>query len=159
MGVNSLPKTAARQRRGCDLNPGPSSPESSTLTTRLPSHPPTCSGPLHLLGRGCAYAHDIVARVRLQTLRPAAGRSCSLAGCTGRALKRRRRSWTARTSRSCSATSWTSRPTRTSSSSSCRRRTAYAPPSPASRATSCAGNDSAPSGNPTKSASFQRAYF
>ena len=36
MGVNSLPKTVARQRRGCDLNPGPSAPESSTLTTRLP---------------------------------------------------------------------------------------------------------------------------
>jgi len=35
MGVNSLPKTATRQRRGCDLNPGPSAPESSTLTTRL----------------------------------------------------------------------------------------------------------------------------
>ena len=28
-----------RQRRDCDLNPGPSAPESSTLTTRLPSHP------------------------------------------------------------------------------------------------------------------------
>jgi len=28
-----------RQRCGCDLNPGPSAPESSTLTTRLPSHP------------------------------------------------------------------------------------------------------------------------
>ena len=39
MGVNSLPKTANQQRRGCDLNPGPSAPESSTLTTRLPSHP------------------------------------------------------------------------------------------------------------------------
>jgi len=26
-----------RQLRGCDLNPGPSAPESSTLTTRLPS--------------------------------------------------------------------------------------------------------------------------
>jgi len=25
-----------RQRRDCDLNPGPSAPESSTLTTRLP---------------------------------------------------------------------------------------------------------------------------
>jgi len=33
MGVNSLPKTVTRQRRGCDLNPGPSAPESSTLTT------------------------------------------------------------------------------------------------------------------------------
>jgi len=38
MGVNSLPKTVTRQRRGCDLNPGPSAPEFSTLTTRLPSH-------------------------------------------------------------------------------------------------------------------------
>jgi len=44
IGVNSLPKTVTRQRRGCDLNPGPSAPESSTLTTRLPSHPkPTCT--------------------------------------------------------------------------------------------------------------------
>ena len=38
MGVNSLPKTDTRQRRGCDLNPGHSALESSTLTTRLPSH-------------------------------------------------------------------------------------------------------------------------
>ena len=39
IGVNSLRKTVTRQRRGCDLNPGPSAPESSTLTTRLPSRP------------------------------------------------------------------------------------------------------------------------
>jgi len=38
MGVNSLPKTVTRQRRGRDLNPGPFALESSTLTTRLPSH-------------------------------------------------------------------------------------------------------------------------
>ena len=38
MGVNSLPKTVTRQRRDCDLNPGPSAAESNTLTTRLPSH-------------------------------------------------------------------------------------------------------------------------
>jgi len=38
MGVNSLPKTVTRQRRDCDLNPSASAPESSTLTTRLPSH-------------------------------------------------------------------------------------------------------------------------
>jgi len=37
MGVNSLPKTVTQQRRECDLNPGPSAPESSTLTTRLPA--------------------------------------------------------------------------------------------------------------------------
>ena len=36
--MNSLPKTVTRQHRSCDLNPGPSVPESSTLTTRLPSH-------------------------------------------------------------------------------------------------------------------------
>ena len=35
--MNSLPKT------GCDLNPGPTAPESSTLTTRLLSHPETVS--------------------------------------------------------------------------------------------------------------------
>ena len=35
MGVNSL---LTRQRRDCDLNPGLSATESSTLTTRLPSH-------------------------------------------------------------------------------------------------------------------------
>ena len=34
-----MPKTFTRQRRDCDLNLGPSAPESSTLTTRLPSHP------------------------------------------------------------------------------------------------------------------------
>jgi len=38
-GCDSLPKTVTRQRRDCDLNPGPTAPESSTLTTRLPSHP------------------------------------------------------------------------------------------------------------------------
>ena len=37
--MNSLPKTVTRQRRGCDLNPGPSAPESNTLNTRLTSHP------------------------------------------------------------------------------------------------------------------------
>ena len=36
--MNSLPTTVTRLRRHCDLNPGPSAPESSTLTTRLPSY-------------------------------------------------------------------------------------------------------------------------
>jgi len=40
--VNSLPKTVTRQRRDCDLYPGPSATESSTLTTRLLSHPTDC---------------------------------------------------------------------------------------------------------------------
>jgi len=35
MSVNSLPENVPRQRRDYDLNPGPSAPESSTLTTRL----------------------------------------------------------------------------------------------------------------------------
>ena len=43
MGVNSLPKTVTRQRRYCDLNPGPSAPESSTLATQLPSHLTGCT--------------------------------------------------------------------------------------------------------------------
>ena len=34
IGVNSLPTTVTRKRRDCNLNPGPSAPESSTLTTR-----------------------------------------------------------------------------------------------------------------------------
>ena len=38
MSVNSLPKSVTRQSHDCDLNPGPSAPESSTLTTCLPSH-------------------------------------------------------------------------------------------------------------------------
>jgi len=38
MRVNCLPKSLNRQRRDCDLNPGHSAPESSTLTTRLPSY-------------------------------------------------------------------------------------------------------------------------
>jgi len=41
IGVNSLPKTVTRQCRNCNLNLGPSAPESSMLTTRLPSHPAT----------------------------------------------------------------------------------------------------------------------
>jgi len=49
MGVNSLPKTVTRQRRGCDLNPGPAVPESSTLTTRLPTHP---RGSIRVILRG-----------------------------------------------------------------------------------------------------------
>ena len=44
MGVNRLPKNVTRQRRGCNLNPGTSAPESSTLTTRLPSYPMSIYG-------------------------------------------------------------------------------------------------------------------
>ena len=36
---NGCEQFASRRRRDCDLNPSHSAPESSTLTTRLPSHP------------------------------------------------------------------------------------------------------------------------
>ena len=39
MGVKSLPKTVSRQRCSCDLSPGSTAPQSSTLTTRLPNDP------------------------------------------------------------------------------------------------------------------------
>ena len=38
MGVNSLPKTVTDSVATAIVNPGPSAPGSSTLTTRLPSH-------------------------------------------------------------------------------------------------------------------------
>ena len=41
MGVNSLPKTVTRQRRDCNLNPGPSAPESSTLIAKFHYTDPT----------------------------------------------------------------------------------------------------------------------
>ena len=50
MGVNSLPKTVTRQRRDCDLNQGHSAPVCSTLTTRLPSHPPALQQLLIICG-------------------------------------------------------------------------------------------------------------
>ena len=53
MGVNSLPKTVTRQRRGGDLNPGPSAPESSTLTNRLPSHPAEVQLEVAILAESC----------------------------------------------------------------------------------------------------------
>ena len=56
MGVNSLTKTVTRQRRSCDLNPGPSAPESSTLTTRLSSHYTRCSQHYSQRGGRCLPA-------------------------------------------------------------------------------------------------------
>ena len=41
--MNSLPKTVTRQRRGCDLNPGPTAPESRTLTTNHSATEPPLS--------------------------------------------------------------------------------------------------------------------
>jgi len=58
MGVNSLPKTVIRQRRDCDLNPGPSAPESSTLTTRLPIHAKRQTAQ-HQLNEGTNPGHEV----------------------------------------------------------------------------------------------------
>jgi len=58
--MNSLPKTVTRQHRDCDLNPGPSAPECSTLTTRLPSHPRT-----HIIAILHTASRDKVINVRL----------------------------------------------------------------------------------------------
>jgi len=57
MGVNSLPKTVTRQRHGCDLNPSPTALESSTLTTRLPSH--LLGSMLHLIFVGATVSSQV----------------------------------------------------------------------------------------------------
>ena len=62
MGVNSLPKTdktGTRQRRGCDLNPGPPAPESSTLTTPLQYKPDRFPLSTHYSQR--LYSHHFIA--------------------------------------------------------------------------------------------------
>ena len=48
-GANSLAKTVTQQSRDCDLKQGPSVPESSTLTTQLPSHPSATTGHIYAL--------------------------------------------------------------------------------------------------------------
>jgi len=53
--VNSLPKTVTRERRGCDFNLGPSAPESSTLTTRLQSHPYVATCIHEITTTACIY--------------------------------------------------------------------------------------------------------
>ena len=85
MGVNSLPKTVNRQRRGCDLHPGPSAPESSTLTTRLPSHSvPSININFAIVGRRVAalaeVGSDIVAGL---SVRPRGTTLCRAVICHG----------------------------------------------------------------------------
>jgi len=75
MGVNSLPKTVTRQRRDCDLNPGPSAPESSTLTTLLPSHP-----------RQYYIAGNLLSRLRGSICRPLSGFYSLIVASFGAAL-------------------------------------------------------------------------
>jgi len=40
LGMNTLPKTVTQQRRDCDLNPGPSTPESKQAN-HLATEPPS----------------------------------------------------------------------------------------------------------------------
>jgi len=70
MGVNSFPKTVTRQRRDCHLNPDPSAPESSKLTTRLPSHPKSLPLAAH-------RRRSISAARRARSSKPAAHRGCA----------------------------------------------------------------------------------
>jgi len=68
MGVNSLPETVTRQRCGCDLNLGPSEPESSTLTTRLYTEPP--------FGRLITDANKVPRRRLVVEMTPMQGARC-----------------------------------------------------------------------------------
>ena len=87
MGVNSLPKTVTRQRRDCDLNPGLSAPEPSTLKAKFhytdPTRTrhgldPTRTKSAHIVG----YKLNSTTRTRTRT-RPDPGRRqspCTLSG-------------------------------------------------------------------------------
>jgi len=77
MSVKSLPKTVTRQRRDCDFYPGPSAPESSTLTTRLPSQP--------------IVVRYFVNRAPASKLRTSAGRMRPTCGAVFRGIRRLRR--------------------------------------------------------------------
>jgi len=102
MGVNSLSKTATRQRRDCELNPGPSAPESSTLTTRLPSLPLGSSCICLLFYKttlvrvnhktvsvGCHRRHTARVTVATATCFPRTGRRGRSRGERERSLERR----------------------------------------------------------------------
>ena len=69
MGVNSLPKTVGQQHLDCDLNPGPSVPESSTLTSRLPIRP-------QIMGKTLKDAVTMVRRIPPSTTGRFVGPAC-----------------------------------------------------------------------------------
>jgi len=54
MGVNSLPKTVTGRRRGCDRNPGPSAPESSTDVKKI-----FLFERFYIFGPPCAYVASL----------------------------------------------------------------------------------------------------
>ena len=68
MGVNSLLKTVTRRRRDCDLNPGLSAPESSTLTTTEPLT-------VYTSLKTVAYVHVEMPPGRRRLLRPSRQRA------------------------------------------------------------------------------------
>ena len=67
--MNSLSKTVIGQRRNCDLNPGPSAPESSTLTTQLPSELERCDALATELDSGSRIAEFQCERPHWNVLR------------------------------------------------------------------------------------------
>ena len=85
--MNSLPKTVTRQRRGCDLNPGPSAPESSTLTTRQPCHRRKLNSAVHVV----TYLDGVVALCGFSTQHDAVGAVQHSIGHVGRLGARRPR--------------------------------------------------------------------
>ena len=63
--MNNLPKTVTRKRRDCDLNPGArSASESSTLTTRLPSHPLESAKYLQTMEDRCSNKYVTFSSIR-----------------------------------------------------------------------------------------------
>ena len=69
MCTNSLPKSVTWQRRDCDLNPGSSAAESSTLTTQLPSHPSTRLLLYQFTHSCCITCSAVVVKLPMSTTR------------------------------------------------------------------------------------------
>ena len=68
MAVNSLPKSITRQRCGCDLNPGSTAPESSTLTTRLPMALVSCKHRSHCIHISSGFTQDLLFSTSARTM-------------------------------------------------------------------------------------------
>ena len=80
-GVNSLPETVTRQRRGCDLNRGPTALDSSILTTRLPSDPRypdyISPGPLRCADVFCSLIARVLPQSRRKQYDAAGASACA----------------------------------------------------------------------------------
>ena len=88
--MNSLPKTVTRQRRDRDSNPGPSAPESSTLTTRLPSHLPCIVAVKRLSSSSSLLRHKFIG---LEVVSATAGGRTDTLTAAGEVRRRRLRCW------------------------------------------------------------------